>query len=167
VLLIGNYYEGYRNLTGRLFLWLLSAAGFLIMLPCMFINQSKFYLFIVEKLRLDEYLINFIPDLSPIKGAWWMFVSRIMQNLTGKDIQFVFAPDYWLVKPTSAFMDEYNYLDLWYLEVMRQSPHFAQFVYTVLACLALLSIVSFCKVCVLVNSKENQHAEEFKCLKGV
>ena len=147
VLLIGNYHEGYRNLTGRLFLWLLSVAGFLIMLPCMFINQSRFYLFIVEKLRLDEYLINFIPDLSPIKGAWWMFVSRIMQNLTGKDIQFVFAPDYWLVKPTSACMGKYNYFDLWFLEVMKQSPQFAPAVFAVLACLVLLSAVSVYKVC--------------------
>ena len=146
VLLIGNYYEGYRNLTGRFFLWLLSAAGFLIMLPCMFINQSKFYLFVVEELRLDEYIINFIPDLSPIKGAWWMFVSRIMQNLIGKDIQFIFAPDYWLVKPTSACMEKYNYFDLWFLEVMKQAPQFAPAVFAVLACLVLLSAVSVYKV---------------------
>lgn len=146
VLLIGNYYEGYKNFIGRLCLWILTVAGFLIMLPCMFINQSKFYLFVVEELKLDEYLINFVPDLSPIKGAWWMFISRIMQNLTGTGIPFDFAPDYWLIKPTSAFMEKYNYLDLWFLEVMRQSPSFAPAVFAVLACLVFLSAVSVYKV---------------------
>ncbi len=155
VLLIGYYYEGYKNLTGRIFVWLLSVVGFLVMFPCMFINQSKFYLFVVEKLNLDEYLINFIPDLSPIMGAWWMFVSRIIQNITGKDILFVFAPDYWLINKVSVSMGEYNYIDLWFVKVMEASPSFAPAVYAVLTCLALLSIVSFYKVCVLISSKEN------------
>jgi len=155
VLLIGYYYEGYKGFMGRFYVWLLSAVGFFVMLPCMFINQSKFYLFVVEELNLDEYLISFIPDLSPIMGAWWMLVTRIIQNLTGKGIPFNFAPDYWLVKPVSAFMGEYNYIDLWFVKVMEASPSFAPAVYAVLTCLALLSVVSIYKVYVLVDIKEN------------
>jgi hypothetical protein len=88
-------------------------------------------------------------------GAWWMLVTRIIQNLTGKGIPFNFAPDNWLVKPVSAFMGEYNYIDLWFVKVMEASPSFAPAVYAVLTCLALLSVVSIYKVYVLVDIKEN------------
>ena len=154
VLLIGNYYEGYRNYVARAFLWFLSFAGFIIMLPCMFVNQSKFYMFVVEKLKQDEYLINFIPDLSPIKGAWCMFISRIAHTITGNGIPFNYAPDYKLVKPVSALMEKYNHFDLWFLAVIKQSPQFAPAVFAVLVFLVLLSVVSAYKVCGLSMAED-------------
>ena len=146
VLLIGYYIERFRSLASKITVWVLSIAGFLIVLPCMFINQSKFYFFVTEKLGLDEYLINFIPDLSPIKGAWCMFASRISQGLGGAGFTFVFEPDYRLVEPITASMDQYNYIDIWFVKVTELAPSFSPFVYAVIIGLGAAAIISAYKI---------------------
>lgn len=147
VLLIGYYIETFKSLTAKIAVWGLSIAGFLIVLPCMFINQSKFYFFVTEKLGLDEYLINFIPDLSPIKGAWYMFASRIHQGFGGTGFTFVFEPDYRLVEPITSSMDQYNYIDIWFVKIAELSPSFSPFIYVVFIFLALMAGVSAYKLC--------------------
>ncbi|MEW6407141.1 MAG: phospholipid carrier-dependent glycosyltransferase [Patescibacteria group bacterium] len=137
IFFIGDYCQNYRKLISKVALFVLSVIGFLIMLPCLFINQSKFYFFIIEKLRLDEYMINFIPDLSPILGAWNMLISRIYLNLKGIDIPFIYNPDYRLVNPISASMLDYNNFDFWFLKIIKYKTD-----YNFIISLLVLSLVS-------------------------
>ncbi len=148
IFLVGNFYEKKHDLIGKLSMWILSVAGFFLMVPCMFINQSKFYFFIKEKLHLPEYLINFVPDLSPIRGAWEMFVSYIAFAVKGIDMPFLYNPDYKLVTPSSASMLGYNNFDFWFLKIFALKPEFSLYVYAImvfLGAIALISIVSVIK----------------------
>jgi len=147
VILLGYYLEKYRNALSKTALWAASIAGFLMMLPCMLVNQSKFYFFVVEKLKLEEYMINFIPDLSPIKGAWWMLISKVGQATGAWTWEFVYDPDYKLVAPVSAVMDGYNYFDIWFLKVMEVAPGYGPAVSVILAAMALVAAFSLYKIC--------------------
>jgi hypothetical protein len=139
VLLCGFYIDRIKKVSGRLLVWVLSVAGFLVMLPCMFVNQSKFYFFVVERLGLREYMINFIPDLSPIKGAWHMFISRLF--IPG--MEFVYAPDWRLVEPVSYPTSGYDYLDIWFSKTLAIAPSFTLPVTAAVLFLVFMVIFSF------------------------
>jgi len=138
VFLIGDFYEHYRPTISRLSTIVFSALGFVVMLPCMFINQSKFYLFVKNELALNEYMINFIPDLSPIKGAWHMLISRLASEFLNRGIPFVYRPDYRLVPEIVAKIDEYNYFDLWFIKIIDRAPNYQVCVYAMLGMIVLL-----------------------------
>ena len=142
LIMCGSYLEDFKGVLRKGALAIGAAAGFFIVLPCMIINQSKFYFFVVEKLGLEEYMINFIPDLSPIKGAWMMLLSRAQQLLGMDPAPFVYAPDYRLIEPVSAFMDKYNYFDLWFLKTIDKAPSYAFAVYGVVGFLVILAVFS-------------------------
>ena len=146
ILFAGYYLENMKSSMQEAAVILVSIAGFFIMLPCMLINQSRFYFFIVEKLGLDEYMINFIPDLSPIKGAWAMLINRISLGINGEMPLYVYAPDYRLVAPVSASMEQYNYLDIWFLKVIETAPAYAPLVYCTLFVLAGIAVFSAYKI---------------------
>ncbi|MFA6635563.1 MAG: hypothetical protein WCV56_00435 [Candidatus Omnitrophota bacterium] len=146
LLLSGYYLEGAKHIFRKVLYFAGAFAGFVMILPCMFVNQSKFYFFVVEKLRLDEYMINFIPDLSPIKGAWAMLLSRIALLINGEMPPYVYAPDYRLVEPAAASMEQYNYMDIWFLKVIEIAPAYAPLVYAVLSVLAATAVFSAYKI---------------------
>ena len=138
LIMCGSYIEDFKGVLQRIVFIIGSVVAFFIMLPCMFINQSKFYFFVVEKLGLNEYMINFIPDLSPIKGAWIMLFSRLQELCGFNPMPFVYDPDYRLVEPVSAFMDKYNYLDLWVLKTIEKAPDYTLLVYGAAGLLIIL-----------------------------
>ena len=142
VFLAGFFIENNRNLKGNLIAAVLSVTGFLIMAPCMFINQSKFYLFVKEKLNLPEYMINFIPDLSPILGAWKMFVSNLIFIARGIDAPFVYSPDQKFIPVTSASMAGYNNFDFWFTKILYYKPESAPAVYGIILALAAVVFIS-------------------------
>jgi hypothetical protein len=141
-LLLGYYIVEYRTAAARFALAVLSIAGALVMLPCMFINQSKFYNFAVEKLGVPEYIMNFVPDLSPVKGAWCLFMSR-GGGMAGARFDFIYNPDYKLIQPITADMSAYNYFDMWPLKVLSVKPEFSAMVICVMSALAVIGILSF------------------------
>jgi hypothetical protein len=108
----------------------------------MFINQSKFYNFAVEKLGVPEYIMNFVPDLSPVKGAWCLFMSRV-GGMAGARFDFIYNPDYKLIQPITADMSAYNYFDMWPLKVLSVKPEFSAMVICVMSALAVIGILSF------------------------
>lgn len=122
VFLLGDFYEQKKNLFSRLALAGSCVAGFLLILPCMFVNQSKFYFFVKERLGLDEYLINFIPDLSPILGAWRMFLSNLQLKFFNINPVFIYNPDYRLVQPVGGSLYPYNQPDSWLTKVISFAP---------------------------------------------
>lgn len=143
IFLVGDFYENYKNFIARSVLFILSLAGFLIMLPCMFVNQSKFYFFVVKELGLEEYMINFIPDLSPILGVWKMLVSNLATNLRHISMPFVYNPDYRLVAPIEAAMNKYNSFDFWFLKIIYYAPNYQGFVFLASAAMLFIVLISF------------------------
>lgn len=99
----------------------LSVGGFLVQLPAAVMHYSSYIDFSVQKLSVPEYTINFIPDLSPIRGVWWMFTSRIA-SIFGKEINFVYSPDAMFIKPLQASFETYNIVDLWWITLLRDYP---------------------------------------------
>ncbi len=151
IFFIGDYIEKYKSFLARMWLFVLSITGFFIVLPCMFINQSKFYFFVKEQLKLDEYMINFIPDLSPILSAWKMFISRLADIFLNITIPFVYGPDYRLVPEIVVKMDGYNYFDLWFLKVINYAPHYKNIVFAILGLLAASLLT--CLIAIIRNFK--------------
>ena len=62
-------------------------------LPAVLVHYSSYINFVVESLKMPEYAINYIPDLTPIKGAWAILVSVVKTCVTGQGGSFVFNPD--------------------------------------------------------------------------
>lgn len=142
IFFIGDYIERHRNFLARISLACLSIIGFFIVLPCMFINQSKFYFFVKEKLNLSEYMINFIPDLSPILGAWTMFISRLAHKFFDITLPFIYSPDYRLIPEITAKMEGYNYFDLWFLKIINYAPDYQNLVFIILGIMIFSTIAS-------------------------
>ncbi|MBI4708368.1 MAG: glycosyltransferase family 39 protein [Candidatus Omnitrophica bacterium] len=142
IFLLGELFENYRGIFVRAVASVLSFLGFLIVMPTLFINQSKFYFFVKNELHLDEYLINFIPDLSPISGAWKMFISRIILSLKSESLPYIFNPDYRLVNPISGFMDKYNSFDSWFLKISNLAPAYSKIAYLFVFLLAVGCVFS-------------------------
>ncbi|MBF0215752.1 MAG: hypothetical protein HQL30_02030 [Candidatus Omnitrophica bacterium] len=141
-LVLGGYLSRSKGLAARILITLFSMAGFLAMAPCMLINQSKFYFFVKERLGQEEYLINFVPDLSPISGAWKMFMARVSYLLSGRDVPFMYDPDYWFAKPIIASMKDYNAFDAWSIKVLHFAPEYSYLVYVITGALAAIFLVS-------------------------
>ena len=146
ILLSGYYIESAKHLFKKALYFAGAITGFIIIIPCMLINQSKFYFFVVEKLGLDEYMINFIPDLSPIKGAWTMLIHRIVMVSGGGVPVYVYAPDYRLVEPVAASMEQYNYPDIWFRKVIETAPVYTPLVYGILLILCAIAVFSLYKI---------------------
>lgn len=109
----------------RVSLWsfaVLSVGGFLVQLPAAVMHFSSYINFVVEKLNMPEYAINFIPDLSPIRGLWWMFASHISSVFTGSGINFVFSPDIIFITPVQAAFEGYIKVDLWWITLLKEYP---------------------------------------------
>lgn len=142
VLMIGNFYENNRNLFGKLWIWALSIIGFFIMLPCMFVSQSKFYFFVKEQLGQQEFMINYIPDLSPIRGAWEMFITRVIYMVRGIDVPFFYSPDYGLIPWVKMSMSGYNDFALWFMKVLSFKPEYFPLVAGIVAFLIIIAAAS-------------------------
>ena len=99
----------------------LSIGGFFVQLPAAVMHYSSYIDFAVQKLSVPEYAINFIPDLSPIRGVWWMFASRIA-SFFGKEVDFVLSPDIMFIKPIQASFESYNIVDLWWVTLLKEYP---------------------------------------------
>lgn len=95
-------------------IYLLSAltiAGFLVQLPAIIINYSQYIYFAKEKLLIEEYMVNFIPELSPINGCWHLLLK----------IPFTFSPDPVFIRGVSSSVSQYAVTDLWYVNMMNYS----------------------------------------------
>jgi hypothetical protein len=149
VIILGDYIVQMKRLFFKLILWLFSLTGFFIMLPCLFINQSKFYFFVVEKLGLEEYMINFIPDLSPVKGAWSMLTSRLISP----GMPFLYSPDWRLIEPVYAGMQGYNYIDLWFVKVIEYAPRLQGIVTIVVSLFIIVLVLS--AIGIIKNMRDN------------
>ena len=112
------FMEGlFKRKTLVYILALLSLLTFAVQIPAVVMNYSKYIYFVKERLGLEEYMINFIPDLSPIKGCWHLLVSSIGNRFFGSEHLFLYSPDPVFIKPVSSVMSGYGILDLWYVNL--------------------------------------------------
>jgi len=98
---------------------ILAIVGVVIQLPAVVMNYSKYIYFAKEKLGVEEYLINFVPDLSHINGCWKLFVSSLTRNICGIERIFTYSPDPVFIKPLNCPMSGYDTVDLWYINLAR------------------------------------------------
>lgn len=123
-----------------------SALGFLIQLPIMIVSFSKYLFFAKEELGLPEYIINYMPELSPIKGAWMQLASFISRHLTGNSIVFSFNPDMIFIKPLKVVMTGYDMADIWWINVIKVDPGLLPAVVFCAAAFTVIALLSFLKV---------------------
>jgi hypothetical protein len=90
---------------------------FVIQVPAVIMNYSRYIYFVKERLGLEEYMINFIPDLSHIKGCWNLLTSLISNKCFGTERVFLYSPDPVFIKPISSVMSGYDIPDLWYVNL--------------------------------------------------
>ncbi|NQT96051.1 MAG: glycosyltransferase family 39 protein [Candidatus Omnitrophica bacterium] len=119
-------------LRRRLVIISFAILGFLIQLPGLIINFSKYLFFVKEKLNLPEYLINFMPELSPIKGSWALFLSMISRHISGFSLNFSYNPDYKFVNMVSASLEGYEMVDIWWMNVIKINSNLTPYVAMVL-----------------------------------
>ncbi len=115
--------------------------GFIVQLPCLFVNSSRWLLFVKEKLAQQEFLINFVPDLSPIKGCWALFISMLHRIFLGESLTYVYNPDYAHVQSIEASLSGYDILDVWWAHVINLHQDLRIFV--IASVLLILSLIAF------------------------
>lgn len=96
-----------------------AAIGFLIQLPALIVNFSSFIFYVKEMLNLPEYLIDFMPDLSPITGSWFLLISFLWRNLSGISLDFIYNPDFKFISPVVRPLSGYDVGDIWFLNIVR------------------------------------------------
>ena len=138
------FIEDGKRLARKVMLYTLGALGFLMHLPALFIAYSNFFLFVKEKLQLQEYLIDFLPELSPIRGSWFLLISFIKRKLSGESLSFSFNPDIRMVIPKVESLSGYDTLDIWWANILKVAPHMLPLVLALI--FALLTIAILCLV---------------------
>lgn len=128
--------------------------SFMVQLPSCFISFSNYLYFVKEKLGLQEYLINFMPELSPLKGSWYIFVSAIKHTLTGQSLLFKFNPDPVFLEPISKSMADYDIWDLWWVHAVKISPNLLIPVFCTVVVLILFASASFAISIRLIKEKK-------------
>ncbi|MFH1868842.1 MAG: glycosyltransferase family 39 protein [Candidatus Omnitrophota bacterium] len=143
---LAMFIAGSNTLKRKITIAFFAAAGFLIQLPALFVSFSKFIFFVKEKLHLDEYMINFMPELSPIRGSWFLLVSSMHNKLTGKALEFVFNPDTKFVQPIKESLAGFDTLDTWWANMLKVAPDMLCPVLLFVVLLLFIIIISSFKI---------------------
>ncbi len=117
--------------------------GFLIQLPNLIVNISKYIFFVKEKLGLPEYLIDFMPELSPIKGAWMLFISFLKRHFFGAGEVFLYDPDFKFIPSVKASLAGYDIADIWWINIIKVNPAFTTVAIGLAASLVILILIIF------------------------
>lgn len=145
-LMLAEYMRTREGRGVKISVGVFAVAGFLIQLPNLFINFSKYLFFVKEKLVLPEYLINFMPELSPIKGAWMLFLSMFSRVITGQSLSFSYNPDLWFFEKVSSPLTGYDSIDIVWANVLKVTPGFAAPVYVGCALVGVVIVISACAI---------------------
>lgn len=143
---LAGFIENARSLLKKFILAILSLMGFLVQLPCLFISFTKYLFFVKNELGLQEYLMNFMPELSPILGSWYLFISALQRTFFKVSLTFEYNPDYMFVEPITKSLAKYDIWDIWWVHVMKISAQLLPIVAIMVFCLGTVVIVSFLKL---------------------
>jgi hypothetical protein len=128
-------------LKRRLAIIIFALLGFLIQFPSALINSSKYLFFVRDNLKLPEYLIYYVPDLSPIKGSWTVLLSSLNRHLHNESLYFIFNPDFRFIQQIKVSLFNYDMIDIWWVNVIK--VNFSLLGYVVVIVLAILMLVMF------------------------
>ena len=146
IIFFAEYIEAVSTRLKMVAVYAFMMLGFLIQLPSMLINYSNYFLFVKRALNLQEYLINFMPELSPIYGCWVMLVSTIRSAIGLSSLGFSFSPDHLLAMPVVGNFTGYGGWDLWWITLNRILGDFRLLSYLVPALLIFVASFSFFKM---------------------
>ena len=121
-ILLAEFMITIKNLKTKVLIGCFAALGFLIQLPNFFISFSNYIFFVKNKLGLEEFLINFMPELSPIKGTWMLFLSLLNRVNSGNSFNFSYNPDLWFFKTKSFSLVGYDSMDIIWINIVKVSP---------------------------------------------
>lgn len=155
---LAYFIDNAKNLSKKIVLVVTAALGFIVQLPGSLINYSRWIFFLKEQLAIEEYMINYVPDISPIKGAWHLLFSSINNIIYGGSLMFTFDPDYRFIQQKSASMAGYDFLDIWWAHLSGTNPEFKTLIMFVCTGLIVVSCLSLARI--LRNIKESEISVE-------
>ncbi|MBP7216237.1 MAG: glycosyltransferase family 39 protein [Candidatus Omnitrophica bacterium] len=147
------FMENIRTMGKRLIVFGFSVIGFFIQLPALVIGSTQFIFFVKEKLGLSEYLINFMPELSPIKGSWALLSSAITNSLTGRSLTFVYKPDVWFIQPVEQSMVGYDSWDIWWVHAVALNASLKPLVWVACGGLAVIAMACVAQLMLHGNTR--------------
>ncbi len=143
---LAEFIENSKSAVKKFLLAICCILGFLIQLPCLFISFTKYLFFVKQGLGLPEYFINFIAELSPIKGVWHLFISAINRQFGGSSLLFEYNPDAKFIEPIARSLESYDIWDIWWVNALKISPRLFPIVVFVLLFLGITAIICFTKL---------------------
>ena len=150
---MAEFIENSRTVARKTLTLIFCISGFLIQLPALFVNLTNYLLFVKEKLLIQEYLINFMPELSPIKGTWWLFISAIKRLFTAVSLNFTYSLDIQFLTPVIQSLEGYDTWDVWWVNALKISPSLLPVVAVTLLVLAITAFISAAKIKQLIFNK--------------
>lgn len=148
-----EFVEKTKSLMKKFWIGAFLIAGFIVQFPCLFISSSNYLFFVKNKMGLQEYLINYVPDLSPVLGSWHLFISAVLRSIGQPSMDFVFNPDTVLIKPLVASFSGYDGWDIWWVNAAAISPNIRTGIIVVLMVLMITTTVCFIKLRSLVEEQ--------------
>jgi hypothetical protein len=152
---LAEFINNIKTSASRFCFIFLAVLGFMIQLPGLFISFSKYIFFVKEKLLLPEYFMDFMPDLSPIKGAWALFVSFIRSLITGESSLFFYNPDFRFAAPLQASLKGYDMVDIWWVNMAKVNNSMEPYAAAGIIILIVVAIFSYKRVVGIVKNNPN------------
>ena len=99
--------------------------------------------------------MDFMPDLSPIKGAWSLFISCIRSLITGESSTFFYNPDFRFVTPLQASLKGYDMADTWWINMTKVNASMTPYAVAGVIILFILAIFSYRRAARTIKNNPN------------
>jgi len=150
-LFLAEFMSGKDTVKRKVTVAFFAAVGFIIQLPNLVVSFSKYLFFVKEKLGLEEFLINFMPELSPVKGVWMLLLSFMNRFLRGVSLNFSYNPDLWFFETVRVSLEGYDIADIWWVNVIKIDPSLKIPVCAALGLLLILLMSSCRKIIIYLK----------------
>lgn len=145
-LFFAEFIEKKKTMVRKITIGIFASLGFLIQLPAALMNYSGYLFMIRDNLKLPEYLINYVPDLSPIKGTLSLLLSFINCSITGKSLNFIYNPDFKFINSISTSLSGFDLLDTWWSNAYRVNHSLLGYLILAGLILVYLIFLSYSKI---------------------
>ncbi|MBF0493818.1 MAG: hypothetical protein HQL28_01645 [Candidatus Omnitrophica bacterium] len=152
---LAQYLEDAGQKKGRHFIFrIVCVLSFLVYFPVLIVNISSYLFFIRDGLKLPEYLVNFVPELSPLCGNWIILLSAFNKLFLGASLNFSYNPDFCFISPIIQSLQGFDMPDVWWFNVIRIVPKLLPVVILSVAILLFLMVTTFIKIKKLILAGE-------------
>jgi hypothetical protein len=154
-LFLAEFINKAKTMARKISVLFFAFLGFIIQLPALIISFSNYIFFVKEKLALPEYFMDFIPDLSPIKGAWMLLISFIKCRITGGSSLFLYNPDFKFISPLSVPLKGYDAVDIWWINMIKVNHSTAPYAFAGVIIILSLFLVSCMRLGKFIKSQDH------------